>query len=365
MPHSELIIPFTNKQLEIKYSFFRKRWYFLLLLFISVICYLSVMVPPHLFWPAVFTSYAIPLIIVLNILLLFIFFFFNKKLMIYPAINLLLGLPFFLITYNYSPSVEAKKSDLSILSFNAKLFRKHKTYDEFSFEMIRWAAEDTSDIKCFQEYSTNSRWPVLDVTKQISEQGYRAFTFSAEMDDVEHNPGLAIFSKYPVVDSGYVWKNYGSFNAGIFVDIKYKSDTIRIYNVHLASMNLSLYQYKQTTNYPGKVKRLISRLKYGAQTRSFQIDKLINHVKECPYPIIICGDFNETPYSYNYFKLKNIYKNTFEEVGNGFGFTFNSILFFLRIDHQFYSNPVVPVSFKVDRSMKISDHFPIRAVYRF
>ncbi len=285
--------------------------------------------------------------------------------MIYPVLGILFGFPFLMITFSHHTDENIRGSDLSVLSFNAKLFRKHKTYDEFSFEMIRWAAEDTSDIKCFQEYSTNSRWPVLDVTKQIEEGDYESFSFSAEMDDVEHNPGLAIFSRYPIIDSGFVWKNYGSYNGGIFIDISINDDTIRIYNVHLASMSLSLYQYKQASNYPGKLKRLVSRLKYGALTRSNQIDKLIRHIEQCPYPYIICGDFNETPYSYNYFKLRRLYNNTFEEVGSGFGFTFNSILFFLRIDHQFYNDPIVPVNYKVDRSMKISDHFPVRANYRF
>ncbi len=327
-------------------------------------CYTSILIPPHLFWPAVFTSYAIPGILLGNIVLILLIIFYNLKFIIYPLMNLLVGFPFLMVTYSFNGSVKKDENDISVLSFNAKLFRKRTTYSEFSFDMIKWAANDTSDIKCFQEYSTNSRWPVLDVTHQISDMGYEYFTFSAEMDDAEHNPGLAIFSRYSILDSGFVWKNYGSFNGGIFVDVKIADDTMRIYNIHLASMNLSIYQYKQTSNYPGKVKRLISRLRDGAQTRSDQIEKLINHVDKCPHPYIICGDFNETPYSYNYFKLRSLYKNTFEEAGNGFGFTFNSPLFFLRIDHQFYNNPVFPVSLKVDRSMKISDHFPTRAIYR-
>lgn len=322
------------------------------------------MIPPHLFWPSVFASYAIPVILILHILLFVFFLFFRLKLAIFPLIGLFLGLPFVFVTYSLNLKSNQQESDFSVLSFNAKLFRKHNTYEEFSFEMIRWAVADSSDIKCFQEYSTNSRWAVLDVTKQISEVGYEKFTFAAELDDSEHNPGLAIFSKYPLIDSGFVWKNYGSFNAGIFTDIKLGNDTIRIYNVHLASMHLRLFQYKQATNYPGKLKRLISRLKYGAQVRSNQIEKLIAHVDACPYPYIICGDFNETPYSYNYFKLRNLYQNAFEEAGNGFGFTFNSILFFLRIDHQFYSNSIISTSFRVDRSMKISDHFPTKTTFQ-
>ena len=242
-------------------------------------------------------------------------------------------------------------------------FRNLKTYDKFSFDMIRWAAMDTSDIKCFQEYSTNSRWESLDVTRQISGKGYNYYTYSSRARGVEHNPGLAIFSKYEILDSGFVWKDYGSINVGIFVDLKLRQDTIRIYNVHLASMHLRLHQYKESDYYLWKMKQLIHRLKYGAEKRSIQIDKLITHTNNCPYPYIICGDFNETPYSYNYFKLKRHFYNAFEEAGNGFGFSFNSILFFLRIDHQFYDDKFEAINYRVDRSMKISDHFPTRGFY--
>lgn len=335
----------------------------MLLLSISIFCYLSVLIPPRVFWPGVFTSYAIPFVLGLNLLLLFFCLFFRRNGLIFPVFGILAGIPFLLVTVSAHRPKELSKYDLSVLSFNTKLFRKKNTYSEFSFEMIKWAANDTSDIKCFQEYSTNSRWPVLDVTHQIEEKGYTCFAFSAEMQDAEHNPGLAIFSKYPIIDSGYVWRNYGSFNAGIFTDVNIHGDTTRIYNVHLASMKLELYQYRQTTNYISKVKRLISRLKQGAEVRANQIDMLISHSADCPYPFIICGDFNETPYSYNYFRIRRLYANTFEEAGNGFGFTFNSALFFLRIDHQFYHERFNPLYYRVDRSMKISDHFPTRAFY--
>ena len=284
--------------------------------------------------------------------------------MLYPIVSLLLGLPFLLVTISFKSERNTKDSDLSILSFNAKYFRKLKTYDEFSVPMIRWLADDTSDIKCLQEYSTNSMYPEIDVTKQVKAHGYHSFVYRANIKDADHNPGMAIFTKYNILDSGLILNNQYSINEIMYVDIKKKSDTIRIYNVHLESMGLDIHGYKYFNRYEAKLKRLGSRLKWGAEQRSTQIYKLIEHTAQSPYPYIICGDFNDTPYSYNYFKLKRYFNNTFEEAGNGFGFTFNSLLFFLRIDHQFYSEQIEPLDFHVDRSMKISDHFPTRGIYR-
>ncbi len=105
------------------------------------------------------------------------------------------------------------------------------------------------------------------------------------------------------------------------------------------------------------------RLKHGAEKRSSQIDLLIEHANNSPYPVVICGDFNETPYSYNYFKLKKHFSNSFENAGHGFGFSYHSILFFLRIDHQFYTNRIKALDYRIDREMRISDHFPARSLY--
>lgn len=318
-----------------------------------------------MFWPAVIAGYAIPVVLIINMLLLLLLPLIRLRLIVFPVLALVTGIPFLFATISYKgSSYISADHDLSILSFNAKFFRKRKTYSEFSYDMIRWAAEDTSDIKCFQEYSTNERWPVLDVTRQIKEQGYNGFVYAADMADDEHSPGMAIYARHEIVDSGYVWKNYNTFHSGIFADVKTGEDTIRIYNVHLASMHLRLFEYKDPTNYWGKIKYLVWTLKNSAKVRTEQIDKLLSHIEQSPYPYIICGDFNETPYSYNYFRLKKHFLNAFEKAGHGFGFTFNSVVFFLRIDHQFYGPDFQAVHFHVDRNMKISDHFPTRGYYK-
>ena len=254
---------------------------------------------------------------------------------------------------------------LSIMSYNTRFFRTSNTYRNFSTELIDWVASDTSDVKCIQEYCANSNFSELDVSGKVEAKGYNSFIFVARGRESDHDQGLALFSKLPIVNRGYVWQSHGSINAGMYADLNFDGDTIRIYNIHLESMGIILRDYKERYNYSSKLKALIKKLKYGAEVRSDQINKLVAHTINCPYPYIICGDFNETPYSYNYFNLRSIYQNTFEEVGNGFGFSFNSLLFFLRIDHHFHGESVIPIHFKVDRSIKISDHFPTRGLYHF
>ena len=147
------------------------------------------------------------------------------------------------------------------------------------------------------------------MTQKLEDEGYHSFLFLARGKESEHDQGLAIFSKFPFIDKGFVWKSYGSYNAGMFADMVINEDTVRIYNVHLESMGIILREYKSSHRYQSKIKRLASKLKLGAEKRSDQINMLIAHTRECRYPFVICGDFKETPYSYNYFKLKKYFFN--------------------------------------------------------
>ena len=105
------------------------------------------------------------------------------------------------------------------------------------------------------------------------------------------------------------------------------------------------------------------RLRKGFVSRAIQIKGLVNNIKECKYKIILCGDLNELPYSYPYFSLRGQLHNAFEKAGNGFGFTYNGKLFFLRIDNQFFSKNLEINNFMTHRNIDYSDHFPLTASY--
>jgi endonuclease/exonuclease/phosphatase family metal-dependent hydrolase len=340
-----------------------KYWYVSALLPLSLLSYTSVYISPQHFWPAIFLAFAIPFVIAINGVVLLICLVVNRRLAIFPALGLLVGVPFILNTFKFNTAQNRRTGAISILSFNAKLFREKHTYSKFSAEMIEWTVKDSSDIKCIQEYSTNPYWDVIDVTGNMRKQGYHTFAFKSKLKNNLQSNGLAIFSKFPMLDSGIVWENPNSPNGIIYADVLINQDTLRIYNAHIESMSLQPHQLKSLDNYSGKLKILITKLRYGSANRVDQITQLMQHAGRSPYRFIICGDFNETPYGYNYHTLKSQFRNAFEEAGNGFGFTLNGGLFFLRIDHQFYGEGIQVLDYRVDKKMDISDHFPTFAHY--
>jgi endonuclease/exonuclease/phosphatase family metal-dependent hydrolase len=345
-------------------KYFKKRWHLLTFEIFSVTSYLSILVSPVLFWPAIFLNFLIPIFFALNLALTLVFLFGRKELLALSLVGVVTGLPFFISSLTFSKHKNGNK-DFSTLSFNAKYFRAQNRYDAFSTALIKWVVDDDADIKCIQEYSTNEKWEELNVSKKITDKGFNGFVLKSKVKDRVHNPGLAIFvkNKFEILNSGVVWEDSLNSNGAIFADVRIRRDTVRVYNVHLASMGLNSADDFSKGNYLRRVVQIFSKLRDGSIKRSGQIALLMNHSGSCRYASIICGDFNEVPYSSNYRVLHRVFENAFERAGHGFGFSLNSPLFFLRIDHQFYSRRLRAVDYDVDRSMQISDHFPTRGQY--
>jgi endonuclease/exonuclease/phosphatase family metal-dependent hydrolase len=98
----------------------------------------------------------------------------------------------------------------------------------------------------------------------------------------------------------------------------------------------------------------------GYTFRGFQADLVRNKLDSCPYPEIICGDFNDVPNSYTYFRIKGNRQDVFVRKGSGLGRSFTAVSPTLRIDYILtdkafdvlqYNRFLVPWS----------DHYPIVA----
>lgn len=246
-------------------------------------------------------------------------------------------------------------STLKVLSFNGECFdEKHKT-DE------HWAKLQ-ADIACFQEYSPNK-----DIESQYANNVVKLTKF-----DQKGLIGLAMFSQYPILKQySKVWDrgNQPNINGYLCADIAYKNDTVRVVNVHLWSMgvriNLAIDALKKghLKTFAVELADSFGRLKEGFEKRDEQMREVESYVSGSKYPVIICGDFNETPFGYSYGKLKLSFKNAFEEAGQGMGFTLNRQPYFARIDQQFVSHDWHVESCKTISSVNFSDHFPVMAKY--
>lgn len=270
---------------------------------------------------------------------------------------------------------------IKVMSYNARLFGLYKDDDmdarrKDRAEIIHYLKEVKPDIVCFQEYfwdkgeslnfhTTDDILTALDLDDN-DEHYYQYFTDTTQG---KYFYGIAIFSRYRIVHAEPVITDHSS-NAIAYIDIKYRGDTIRVYNVHLASLHLSVTDYAtsqqlasmehQDPKLQKNTKQLLKKLTSAANRRQKQVDILRAQMDSCTYPIILCGDFNDPPASYSYHQLAKDLKDSFRESGNGFGHTYKEKnMPHYRIDYILHDKRYLSFGHTVDARINISDHYPI------
>lgn len=290
----------------------------------------------------------------------------------FPLIILILSYKFIVSSYSIKFSNSDSNSDLTVMSYNTSKLIKPGVYsDDFwpkSDEMMAWLSDYEADIKCFQEFYNNDKSKNWNSIEKLGIAGNKYFYFSS--DSINHTTGrlgVAILSKFPIINMGEILFSENKFNRAAYADVIVKGDTIRILNVHLQSMEIKTAKPSDKSSLDDIISNLVFiyyRIKHGAMDRSEQTQILLDFIEDTPHKIIVCGDFNETPYGYSYNAFHNKLNNAFEKAGRGFGFTYNGkTLFFLRIDNQFYSDGLKAIELYTLRDIEFSDHFPILGKY--
>ncbi|HEX6892967.1 MAG TPA: endonuclease/exonuclease/phosphatase family protein [Chryseolinea sp.] len=344
-------------------------------IFLSII-YLSGLVPPTRVFNLWITSFVIPVALLINHVLLIIFLVLRKRSAVFYLGSLLIGIPYLTSTIGVKHLLPKRDMDgqtLSVMNYNMGVYSTHPyrytNRDSARLALKNWILNSESDIKCIQEFA-NIPWSKEFNLIDRLEAGGLHYYFSTDDKDSKRDHfknGTLIISKYPIIESGDVLSSRNGFNRIAYADIKVKEDTIRVVNVHLQSMGLGENNPRHTRDLntlKNQVYTILRKLRTGVFERSRQVRQLSDFIERSPYPVICAGDFNDLPYSYNYRHLRNRMKNSFEESGKGFGFTYSGgTLKLLRIDNQFYSSGLHSVGFETLDNIKLSDHFPLRGEY--
>ena len=179
-----------------------------------------------------------------------------------------------------------------------------------------------------------------------------------------HSRGTFIFSKYPIVNSGGI--NFGTLtNSCSWADLIINEKKVRVYSIHFQSNQVSgiADKVRQEGDLRKKetlkdIKGMMRKFKHYAKLRAEQAQKVANHIATCPHPVIVCGDFNDTPQSYTYHLLTKNLNDSFKGKGTGFGTTYAGSIPALRIDYILTHEKVKVQSHEILKE-NYSDHFPV------
>lgn len=266
-------------------------------------------------------------------------------------------------------------ASLRVMNWNVEHFDilEHRTHPENKEKMLNLIREYNPDVACFQEMvGSETKQPAINFLPDILDYlkfSDHFYSYNPKLDfDGAHHFGLIIFSKYPLINKqtiGFYPYDYNSIFQ--YADMVRGGDTFRIFNAHLQSLRFSSdnLKYIDSPEFEDKEairqsRSIIGKFKVGFLKRMVQADRIRAEMDKSPYPMIVCGDFNDVPNSYAYLTIGKGMRNAFEERGAGIGRTFSGISPTLRIDNIFTSKNL-QIRQYARVSKKLSDHFPIFA----
>ncbi|HBS88576.1 MAG: hypothetical protein A2W91_18220 [Bacteroidetes bacterium GWF2_38_335] len=333
--------------------------------------YLSVYVSPASFWPFAFFGLFYPVIFIVN--LCFLVFWIIRKKYIYAAVIgflVIIGWNFIFRTFqiDFTGTRERTPETLKVMSYNVRLFCLYDWKDNYQKRdmIIEYFLEEDPDILCLQEfyYEDNPEFETLDtLIKVLKAKNYHTYDAAVLWDN--YHFGVATLSSYPIVNKGHIHFDNTS-NCSIFTDIVFRGDTIRIYNNHLESIRFKEAEYNQIDSLTesfdeDKYNGIIQKLKHSYSIRAKQAEIVSEHIAKSPYPVIVCGDFNDTPVSYVYRKMKAGLNDAFRKSGAGMGTTYNGKIPFQRIDYILYGDEFKSSNYTTG-DISLSDHYPIHCL---
>lgn len=354
-----------------------------------LLCYSTAYVHPESGWFYSFFGLAYPVILVFVIVIL-MFQITRKSFWALAIIATLLGnyklhsnfvsLPFGLekLPTNLEDPADTLRR-IKLMSYNVRLFDLYnpdlKERNQNRDSIFSLLDREQPDVLCFQEFFHQDK-PSDFKTKDTLVQFLKANKYHERYSQrARHrqNFGIAIFSRFPMIAKGDIMfddPDNNDNNYCVFADIVNGLDTFRVYNVHLQSIKFQQDDYaifgEQVGETVGVDKSNIVHLKRKLQgaflARANQSIRLMEHVKQCPYRVILCGDFNDTPASYAYHQFRMELKDAFVNSAKGLGNTYAGKVPAGRIDYIMHDKTLHSANFKIYNKHKFSDHYAISCI---
>jgi endonuclease/exonuclease/phosphatase family metal-dependent hydrolase len=341
-----------------------------------LVALLSGKVSPLIFSSADTWALLFPYLLIINALFVVFWACTRKIYILISAVTLLLSFNAIEKTVQFfagTPTDIENRDIVKILTYNTMGsfdYQKYLPGNEKSG--MQYILDQDADIVLLQEFATSSNEQHLtekDVSNIFKKYKHQYIWYKNDLQYARHS-GMAIFSKYPIVNKREV--NFESkYNSAMFADIKINDSVYRFFNLHLESNKITAFDNQKIkeamakqSELPEIAQFLTMKLSEASKIRAKQAEFVAKMLKESPHKVIICGDFNDVPVSYTYTNLQKGLKDAFVESGKGLGLTYSHGIYQLRIDNILYDKSLKTSDLQTDK-VTYSDHYPVHCKMYF
>lgn len=320
----------------------------------------SVFISPEVSWiPAIF-GMGYPYLLIVNIMFIVFWIFVKPKFLLLSLLVILAGFNHIGNYLQFSGNYTLEKG-IRVTTYNVKYFMgtSENPNKGSADQIVRFLRDDNADIICLQEVNLNKSQIFNIKDTQLPQVNHLQLAHNGQAG------GLITMTRFPILNMEEIrFENSG--NMIILTDLLIDMDTIRVYNCHLQSYKLHKAEISsldsiEFSNHPKNKEKVLAlgvKFKNALVKRAEQATKLRESINQSPYPVIVCGDFNDMPVSYTYKTVKGNLLDSFTESGVGTANTYNGKLPSFRIDFILYSPIFASYNFKVS-DINQSDHFPV------
>lgn len=323
--------------------------------------YLSQYIAPDKWWAPSVLGLAYPYVLMMNLFFMMLWLIIKPRYALFSLITVAVGWGV-LSRFIQLKGKESAEPDIRIVSYNVKNFAGTGSNPSRGLaEVIKgFLKEHEPDIICLQEVRlrTNKVFNLEETKKEFT--NIRHYQYAR----ADATIGSVTMTSYPIVRMEEI-RFEKSGNIAICTDIVIRKDTLRIFNVHLQSYRIDPDRYSVIENprLPEKkdfreYRELAVKYKKAMEKRAVQARLIRKKIDESPYPVIVCGDFNDTPSSYAYQKTCGNLRDAFVCSGKGIGETYIGKLPSFRIDYILHSRKLESFNFRI-YDIPYSDHLPI------
>ncbi len=312
-----------------------------------------------------------PIFLLINLLFLFFWLLFKWYKAWIPIIGFILAYVPISIYFPINQNQSIPSDALKLVSYNVCAYGGNYKYDDGLKTVVDYLCDEEADIVCIQEDVDTWR-------KNAFEKYRRYYAYNDTLVLVNSSVGynaLGIHTRFPIIKRERIdYSSVANGSVAWWLDIK--GDTVIVINNHFESCHLTTedrQQYRQILH--GKIsgdsarsesKLLLVKLAEANAKRAGQIRTVRQFIDEHKqFPVIVCGDFNDSPISYSRYMMSQVLTDCFKESGRGIGLSYNQKAFSFRIDHVFCSDDFEPIQCKVDSRMDASDHNPVVCWLKF